>query len=170
MDRRKLLRLVNAAVMMALSCVLTLVVQIPTPSKGYLNLGDCAVLLGGWLLGPVYGPVAGGLGSALADVMLGYPVYAPGTLVIKALTALVAALLRPRAGERPRARAALAFGLGELVMVAGYYLYEALLQGFSAALLGVPGNLLQGLVCAIVAWMVCGPRMRGQNAAIGGKS
>ena len=55
MDRRKLLRLVNAAVMMALSCVLTLAVQIPTPSKGYLNLGDCAVLLGGWLLGPVYG-------------------------------------------------------------------------------------------------------------------
>ena len=44
----------------------TFAVRIPSPLKGYLNLGDCAVLLAGWLLSPVYGFLAAGLGSALA--------------------------------------------------------------------------------------------------------
>lgn len=46
--------------MIALTCVLTMAVRIPSPTKGYLNLGDCAVLFSGWLLGPIYGTVAGG--------------------------------------------------------------------------------------------------------------
>ena len=64
-DRNHVLKITTAAVMIALTCVLTLAVKIPTPTKGYLNLGDCAVLLSGWLLGPVYGAIAGGVGSAL---------------------------------------------------------------------------------------------------------
>lgn len=50
------------------------------------------VLLCGWLLGPIYGTIAAGLGPALADIFSGYVVYAPATFVIKALMALVAYL------------------------------------------------------------------------------
>lgn len=90
----KLLRLVTAAVLAALACVATMVVSVPIPAtKGYFNLGDCIVLLCGLFLGPVYGALAGGLGSALADLFLGYAVYAPGTFIIKGCMALFAALI-----------------------------------------------------------------------------
>ena len=60
---------------------------------GYINLGDCLVLLGGWLLGPVYGAAAGAIGSLLADIFTGYLAYAPVTLVVKGLMAALASLL-----------------------------------------------------------------------------
>ena len=59
----------------ALICVATMVIKIPSPLNGYINLGDCIVLLSGWLLSPVYGFMAAGLGSALADLFAGYVTY-----------------------------------------------------------------------------------------------
>ena len=53
----------------ALGCVATMVLQIPSPTGGYLNLGDTVVVLGAWILGPVYGAVAGGVGPAMADLL-----------------------------------------------------------------------------------------------------
>ena len=67
----------------ALTTVATIVIQIPTPTKGYVNLGDTIVNISGWLLGGFYGGMAGGIGSALADIITGYAIYAPATLIIK---------------------------------------------------------------------------------------
>ena len=89
MSDRKLQKLVLASLFAALTAVLTMAVRVPSPMGGYVNLGDCAVLLSAWVLGPVYGGAAAGLGSMLAD-LLGYPLYAPGTLVVKGLMALAA--------------------------------------------------------------------------------
>lgn len=58
-----------------------------------MNLGDCFVLLSGWLLGPWYGAAAAGIGSMLVDLLSGCGHYVPGTLIIKGLDALVAALI-----------------------------------------------------------------------------
>lgn len=77
---KKTLKLVRAAMFCALSCVATMVIRIPSPMNGYVNLGDCFVLLGGWILGPYYGFLAGGVGSALADFLLGYGHYVPAHL------------------------------------------------------------------------------------------
>ena len=55
----------------ALGCVGTMVLQVPSPTGGYMNLGDAVVILGAWLLGPVYGAVAGGVGPAMADLLSG---------------------------------------------------------------------------------------------------
>ena len=63
MNDKKIRKLVLAALLAALVCVATMVVQIPSPMQGYVNLGDCFVLLSGWLLGPWYGFAAGGIGS-----------------------------------------------------------------------------------------------------------
>ena len=59
----KIRKMVLAALMAALTYVATMVVQIPSPMQGFVNLGDCFVLLSGWLLGPWYGFAAGGIGS-----------------------------------------------------------------------------------------------------------
>lgn len=90
MGKRKWEKLVFTSMFTALTCIATMVIQIPSPMNGYLNLGDAAVLLGAWILGPAYGAFAGGVGSMLADLLSGYVYYAPGTLVIKGVVALVA--------------------------------------------------------------------------------
>ena len=79
--------------MAALVYVATSIIQIPSPVNGYVNLGDCFVLLSGWLLGPWYGAAAAGIGSMLVDLLSGYGHYVPGTLIIKGVDALAAALI-----------------------------------------------------------------------------
>lgn len=150
MNDKKIRKLVLAALLAALVCVATMVVQIPSPMQGYVNLGDCFVLLSGWLLGPWYGFAAGGIGSMLADLFLGYAHYAPGTLVIKGLVALLAALLYEKLGRSPAARIASGVA-GEIVMVLGYFGYASMLLGKGlAAAASIPGNIFQGAVGLVV--------------------
>ena len=150
MNDKKIRKLVLAALLAALVCVATMVVQIPSPMQGYVNLGDCFVLLSGWLLGPWYGFAAGGIGSMLADLFLGYGHYAPGTFVIKGLVALIAALLYEKLGRSPTARIASGV-VGEIVMVLGYFGYASMLLGKGlAAAASIPGNIFQGTVGLVV--------------------
>ena len=80
MDRKNLNGLVFGALFTALTCVFTMVIKVPTlGTNGYVNIGDTGVLLSAWLLGGWYGVIAAGLGSGLADILSGYPAYAPGT-------------------------------------------------------------------------------------------
>lgn len=76
-------KIVIASLLAALTCIATMIIKIPSPLKGYLNLGDCVVLLAGWLLSPAYGFLAAGLGSSLADIFSGYVSYAPVTFLLK---------------------------------------------------------------------------------------
>lgn len=52
MTDKKLHRLVLAALFTALTTVMTMVIQVPSPMQGYVNLGDCGVLLSAWVLAP----------------------------------------------------------------------------------------------------------------------
>lgn len=156
----KFLKITTTAVFIALICVLTLAVRIPTPTKGYLNLGDCAVLLGGLLLGPLYGTIAGALGSALADFIAGYPIYVPGTFIIKGIMALTVALV-PYIFSKidkkyPRIGLIIGSVIAEALMVSGYYFYEAVVvgEGFIAAFVGVSGNIVQGIAGIVGAYLL----------------
>lgn len=129
----KLKKMILAAILAALTCVATMVITIPAPTGGYFNLGDCIVILSGLLLGPAYGAIAAGLGSALADLLSGFATYAPATFVIKALMALGAALLcrlicrQSTHFGRLLAGAAVGGVVAECIMVLGYFLFESLL-------------------------------------------
>ena len=137
--------LAMTALFVALGYVATSMLVIPTPGGGYLNLGDTVVLLGAYLLGPVYGAVAGGVGPALADLLAGYGIYVPATLVIKALMAVTAALLYRALGKK-RWAPVVCGAAAEAIMAAGYCLYEGFLGGsLAAGLPGLPANLLQGV-------------------------
>ena len=145
MNDKKIRKLVLAALLAALVCVATMVVQIPSPMQGYVNLGDCFVLLSGWLLGPWYGAAAAGIGSMLVDLLGVYAHYAPGTLVIKGVDALAAALIFRALGRGKNAM--LVSGIvGEVVMVVGYFGYASLILGKGlAAAASIPGNIVQGI-------------------------
>ena len=86
----KIMLLVLAGLFAAIVTVSTMIIRIPTPTKGYINLGDCFVNIAGWLLGPLYGGAAAGIGSSLSDLFAGYNVYVVPTLIIKGLMAVVA--------------------------------------------------------------------------------
>lgn len=137
--RGRVKTLVLTAVVAAMACAATLAVQIPSPTGGYLNLGDAVVLLGAYLLGPGWGAAAGAVGPALADLMT-YPAYVPATLLIKAVMGLAAGALYSRL--RTRGWGALVCGIvGEIPMVAGYWLYDTLLVGsLAGSAAGVPAN------------------------------
>ena len=145
--------MVMTALFAALGYVATRILQIPTPSGGYVNLGDTVVILGAYLLGPVYGAVAGGIGPALADLLSGYAIYVPATLVIKAVMALLAALVYRALGKKTWSMVVCAVA-AEAVMIVGDWLFETVLAAaagegsFMVCLAacgaaGIPGNLVQ---------------------------
>lgn len=145
-------RIVIAALLAALTCVATMIIKIPSPLKGYLNLGDCVVLLAGWMLPPTYGFLAAGLGSALADTFSGYVTYVPATFVIKGLMALIAfygfKLLHSKLGN---ISSRIISGIvAEVVMVAGYFIFEGFLYGFGPSLVNIPANVIQGIAGLII--------------------
>lgn len=148
MNTEKIKKIVFAAMFAALTCVATMIIQIPSPMNGYINMGDCIILLSAWLLGPLYSMAVAGIGSALADILTGYLHYAPGTLVIKALVALVACTVAKLLDSHVKTKlfARTVAGIcAEIIMVIGYFGYASLLLGKGlAAASSIPGNVIQG--------------------------
>ncbi len=147
MAQSKTNRLILTALLSSMICVCTLVIQIPLPGSGYANLGDGVLLASACLLSPAYAAAAAGIGSVLADILSGYMIYAPGTLLVKsAMGWMVSALCRRYMAKTTIAAVGI-FALAELIMTAGYLLYDAFVLSYGmGALASVPGNLLQGAV------------------------
>ncbi|MCF6462115.1 ECF transporter S component [Clostridium sp. Cult1] len=146
-DNLKLL--IRYAILMALTVVMTMVVHIPTiGTNGYLNLGDMVVLLAALILGKKGGFVVGGLGSALADLLLGYVHYAPITLIVKGLEGYIAgSLLETEIGKR---KPLIATSIAGIFMAFGYFVPEIFMYG-KGAIASIPGNIMQGLLGAITS-------------------
>ena len=136
------------ALFAALACVATMSIRIPTPGTGgYIHPGDAIVILSGIILGPVYGFLAAGIGSALSDLIGGYFVYVPITFVIKGLVALVSALIYQKMCHSAKTRylAVILGGVTDIVFVAGgYFICEFFLYGSGAAA-SIPANIIQGI-------------------------
>ena len=141
-------RVILSGLFAALIAVLTALLPIPL-GHGFANPGDVFVLLSGFVLGPVFGFLSAGIGSMLADLFLGYAVYAPATFLIKGLMALVAALLS-RAFVKKESPYAIVFIAAiaiacEAIMVGGYFAFEWIFFGLPVAVADVTGNVIQGV-------------------------
>ena len=149
-------RIVTASMLAALCCVATMIIKIPSPLKGYINLGDCVVLLSGWLLSPLYGFLAAGIGSALADIFSGYIAYAPSTFVIKGLMAIIAYCGFRRLHKRVGSFSSriISGTLSEIIMILGYFVFEGFLYGFVPSIVNIPANSVQGIAGLIIGTML----------------
>ena len=135
-------KIIMTALFAALACVATMSIRIPTPGTGgYIHPGDAIVILAGIILGPVYGMLAGGIGSALSDLIGGYFVYVPITLVIKGLVALVSGLIYQKMCR---------YGKNRYVAAGGYFICEFFLYGSGAAA-SIPANIIQGVGGLIIS-------------------
>ncbi|MBS6196689.1 MAG: ECF transporter S component [Clostridiales bacterium] len=167
-------KLVLTALFAALACVATMAIRIPTPgTNGYIHPGDAVVILAGIILGPMCGFLAGGIGSAMADLLGGYFIYVPITFAIKGLIALIAGFIYQKMGKSRKSRYAgvILGGITDIVLVAGgYFLCESPMYGMAAAAASVPANLIQGvggLVIALVLYpvLIAIPDVRQMSAA-----
>ena len=156
MQTKKTLKLVMAALLAAMTCVATMVIKIPlTATGGYINLGNCIVLLSGILLGPLYGGLAAGIGSALADLFSGYVAFLPATFLIKGFMAVIMGLFIKDLSKNNAVKTAITGAIAECFMIAGYFFFEAVVMGFGlGAAASIPGNAIQGIVGLILAMLL----------------
>ena len=151
MNDRAVKKLALGGVMAALVFVRTYVPKIPVPvTGGYIHLGDGMIFLAAMLLGP-QAVAAAALGRALSDLVGGYMAYLLPTAIIKGLVALIAWKCCRR---EHWLQTLVAFILAELAMVAGYFLFEAVMYGVPAAIGAVGPNMIQGLG-GVVVGMLC---------------
>ena len=143
--QNKTLKLVLAALFAAITTVATMFLQIPT-AKGYIHLGDCFVILSGILLGPIYGACAAGIGSMFADIFTGYLIFAPATLIIKALAALLCGICfqaLQKTSWHYLVKTVFSGLCAAIMIVLGYFVFEIFYEGFPAAVLEILPNIVQ---------------------------
>ena len=140
MKSRKIKLMCICGLFTALTFVITAYLHIPTRS-GYIHVGDAFIYLAAALLPWQYAIAVGAGGAFLADCLTGYAIWAPASVIIKALTAL----LFTYKGKRILCpRNLLALFPAALLCVGGYYLYESLIySNFLSPLSGIPASIMQ---------------------------
>lgn len=157
------MELITTGIWIAIVAVVTISVTIPIPlTTGYVNLGDSVVFLGVFLLGRKNGTIAAGIGSGMADLLIGYTAFAPFTLIIKAGMAFIfgtfllfsAGKVDKSSKKFPLSRI-IGVGLATLLMAAGYYFAEWMITGNKVApIVSIPWNILQGVIGGALALLL----------------
>lgn len=147
MNATRLRRLCQCAIFAAVIYVFTAYLHVPS-FNGYTHIGDGFLYLAASLLPTGYAAAAGAVGAGLADLLSGYSIWAPATLVIKALTAC---FFTSRAPSFLCRRNLWALLPAAALCGAGYYLYEcAITDNFAAPAAGIPGYLIQSALSSLV--------------------
>lgn len=134
------------AVLVAVVAVLTFAIQIPIPATGgYIHFGDVGTFFASFALGPIIGAIAGGVGCAIADIVSGYAIWAPLTLVAHGLQGLLAGYFGFRKGI---VGMIVGWSVGSIALIAVYFLGEWFIYdlGYAGALAEVGPNLIQMVV------------------------
>jgi len=150
-------RLTKIALAIAIVCVSTIAIQIPIP-LGYMHLGNCCILLISVYSDRMTGTLAGGIGSALADLLSGYPQWIIPTLIIKSLMGYTIARTAKQDGKQVKAgsiRTLIATILGIMIMITGYTLFGALLYGsLAAGIAQIPGLSIEGVLGIVLFYLL----------------
>ena len=136
----------------ALVCVLTMFIQIRIiPAEGgMVHLGNVPLFFAAAFFGKRVGAVCGGLGMALSDLLSGWTMWAPATLIIVGLMGWVYGWI---VNKKPTLlKLLLATAAVLIIKLVGYYIFEAIVTGnWMTAWLSVPGNIMQIVTGAIIA-------------------
>lgn len=150
--KQNTLKVTMSAVIAALTAVTTAYIfHIPMTlfgGQGYVHIGDAIIFLGASLLPTGYACAAAALGGALADLLSGAALWAPWTLVIKALIVLC---FTAKGATILNKRNYLALFGAVAITVAGYYIAEGFLYGnWITPVYSITGNLIQWVASSIL--------------------
>ncbi len=166
-DQSDVKQLVNVGIIAAFSTLAfvgTTVIRIPIPATGgYFNLGDTFVMIAALLYGPLIGALVGLIGPALADA-IGFPQFILATALVKCLEGFAVGLIGGKSRWDTLTRPVLALAVGIMILVGGYFVFEAFIYPLlakkvpffgvtdpKAAIAEVIPNLLQGIISAVIA-------------------
>lgn len=136
------------------------ILHIPIVGGGYVHLGDTVLYMAAALLPTPYAMAVGVIGGGLADILSGAAVWAPATVIIKAVMALAFTAKNDRFLCRRNLLAPLLAGA---MGVAGYYAAEIVivcLSGSSfgaaavAAVAAIPFNVGQELAAGVAFFLL----------------
>ena len=159
--RQKTLSIAMTAMLIALVFIATLFVNIKLPIKangGLVHLGTAMLFIASILFGPKKGARAGAAGMGLFDIVGGWLIWAPITIVARGLQGFIVGKI---AWANGRKGDSIAFNIVAMiismpVMLAVYYIGEVILYNNSVApLASIPGDMIQNLLGLIVAIPVC---------------
>ncbi len=132
-------KIVRLALVASVVVVATHFLKVPTPT-GYVHLGDGVIYGAALAFGASFAAVSGGIGSALADIVGGYAVWAPWTLIIKAVAGYLIGKIGCGQSRQRQTAAAIA---GAAWTVAGYAVVSSIMYSPAAALGESLANLVQ---------------------------
>lgn len=161
--------LVISAVFIALTYLFTAFVNIRLPiggNGGLIHLGNVPLFLAAILFGKKTGALAGGIGMGLFDLLSGWTLWAPFTLVIVGLMGYLVGAITER--HRGMAWNTLAIALACVVKVVGYYIAEGIIYGnWIAPVMSIPGNLIQVITAAVLVIPIAGQLKKAASGIIG---
>lgn len=148
MKNKNLQKLTFGALATAFICVATSIIQIPIP-LGYMHFGNVCILLFAYLFPPNMALFAAGVGSALADLLTGYPQWIIPTLIIKSFMGFAISVIVHKKDKTASLKSPLTF-LGSLagigIMIAGYTIAGCILYGnVYEGLSQIPGLTTEGI-------------------------
>jgi len=149
--KQKTFRLAITSMFTAIIFIATYFLQIPA-FTGSINCGDGIILITSLWLG-FDSILAAALGSAISDILSGYAIYAPATLIIKALMAFAATWLLRVINKRVLGRI-LAFCTAEAIMICGYFLFDMFFYGITGAMFNIGSNSIQAAIAVFLGMLL----------------
>ncbi|WP_130807610.1 ECF transporter S component [Senegalia massiliensis] len=149
----KIQNLTILGLLIALVAVSTMMIKIPVVStEGYIHLGDSMIFLSAIIFGKKKGAIAGGIGSAMADLLLGYTHWIIPTLIIKGLMGYFVGLISNGESDNLiNIRNSISLIFGALWMVFGYFVAGGIMKGsFLVAATSIPANSIQAFAGALI--------------------
>lgn len=154
--RKKTLQLSIFALYMAIICIVTMFTKIPIP-LGYAHIGDSIILTFALFYGGKKGFIVGGIGSAMSDLLSGFPQWIIPTFIIKGIMAVIMAIIaRKKDGSYQiiSIRTFIGAVVSMLFMVFGYVCTGIFMEGFAAGIVSAPGLLIKSVVNIIAFYII----------------
>lgn len=136
------------AMIVALNVAMAFFILIPVPAtNGNINLCDAGIIFAALLYGKREGAIVGGLSGLLLDLVSGYAIFMPFSLVVHGLEGFAVGAIAKRDDNKSKA---LAIVVGAIIVVIGYFITNTILYGVAAGIPGLLTDTIQSVVGSVV--------------------
>ncbi|MFJ7734629.1 ECF transporter S component [Lysinibacillus sp. NPDC097231] len=158
--RTKTFDLVITSILAALVFVATMFINLKLPfgQGGLIHLGTSMLFISAILFGPKKGALAGAIGMGLFDIVGGWLIWAPTTIISRALQgAIVGKMAWSKGHTGDNIKLNILGAVASMpAMMAVYYIGQAIMfNSWVAPMASIPGDIIQNVVGLIIAIPVC---------------